>query len=158
MYPASSVSHCHPTAQLRVLPTNHYIWVQRRTTTDASSNRAAPRNYGRMSLDPLGPELGSASGKGNGEASVLKAVAMVTSSPRITVPLCLATEREKARQRWGETVDGGEGGWGRGSGGSKDVPSRDQQDKRKQCGSIQKSEHTNHKMSHISLYRPFARA
>lgn len=118
MHPASCVSHCHPIAQLRVLPTNHYISVQRRTTTDTSSNRAAPRNYGRMFFDPLGPELGSASGKRNGEASVLKAVAMVTSSPRITVPLCLATEREKARQRWGETVDGGEGRWGRGSGGS----------------------------------------
>lgn len=112
-----------------------------------------------MCFDPLGPELGSVSGKGNKEASALKAVAMVTSSPRITAPLCLATEREKARHGWGETVDGGEEGRrGGGSGGTKDVPSRDQQDKRKQCRSIQKSEHTENKMSHVSLPRAFARA
>lgn len=41
---------------------------------------------------------------------MLKSVAMVTSSPRITAPLCLATEREKARQRSGETVDVGRRG------------------------------------------------
>lgn len=41
---------------------------------------------------------------------MLKAVAMVTSNPRITAPLCLATERKKARQRLGETVDVGRRG------------------------------------------------
>lgn len=95
----------------------------------------------------LDQNLGVRRGRENEEASALKAVAMVTSSPRITAPLCPATEREKARHGWGETADGGvEGGgdWvaGGGSGGTKDVPSRDQQDKRKQCPSIQKSEHT----------------
>lgn len=85
---------------------------------------------------------------------MLKAVAMVTSSPRITVPLCLATEREKARQRLGESEDVGRRGRlvSGGAIDSKDVPSRDQPDSRKQCGSIQK-ENKNNK---ISLYRPFA--
>lgn len=87
---------------------------------------------------------------------MLKAVAMVTSSPRITVPLCLATEREKAMGR--ECGCGEEGSACVGWGGSiaKMFPQEISRTTESSAEVFRSVIALITKMSHISIYCPFA--